>query len=479
MANIHSSSDYDYNRRQLLKLAGKGVVLGAAGLSLPNLLFMREAAGLDLDPNVQLFDGFMQIFFTGGPGIGQDIADYKNPADNPTTSFNPINMGVNDVYGNPMRVTDAIQNLAAKAQNDPMVSLAVVRSMRHNNNNHGTGQEMNTSWWQGALLNTMPAIAPTMAYYMQGKGVGIPAVLVNGDNGNNANNARGNTRIPTALTVTVGGNQNNNPVVEALSLPQGVDQARYSRRKAMLDQMNARFLSANPDGLAKAYEKATKDAFDITMKGEAAAAFDLAGKPLLPGGNNGIRQRATLAQNLLLAGVPYVSMGQGGNDYHGNANQSVTNNWQNNLDVYLPAMIDNLKASGKRYLIQICGDFDRTPDGKGGFGANDNGRDHWGEAQSHILIGVNQPKLKTTAVGDTGPRGTGTVNTTRRNGQPGVLVDPFPMAAMGYVVYRGMGINLFQPDGYYDIPTTLRDAPPVDRQIGLTDGVKLSNFLIA
>ena len=477
MANIHAGSDYDYNRRQLLKLAGKGVVLGAAGLSLPNLLFMREAAGVDLDPNLQLFDGFLQIFFTGGPGIGQDIADFKDPAENPTTTFNPINLGVNDVYNNPVQVTDAISNIAAKVTGDAAVSMAIVRSMRHNSNNHGQGQQHNTSWWDGPLMNMMPAIAPTMAYYMQGKGVGIPAVLVNGNNGNNANSANGNVRIPTALSVTVGGNQNNNPVVEALNLPQGVDQARYTRRKAMLDKMNAKFLQANPDQMAQAYEKATKDAFDITMKGEAAQAFDLTGATLLPSGNNGIRQRATLSQNLLLAGVPYVSMGIGGNDYHGNANQSVTNNWSNNVDVFLPAMIDNLKNSGKRYLIQLCGDFDRTPDGKGGFqGA---GRDHWGHAQTHVLIGVNQPKLKTTAAGDTGPRGVGTVNETRRSGQPGGLTDPFPMAAMGYVVYRSMGINLYQPDGYYDIPTQLREAPPAERQIGLTDGVKLSNFIIA
>ena len=354
MANIHTCSDYDYNRRQLLKLAGKGVVLGAAGLSLPNLLFMREAAGVNLDPNLQLFDGFMQLFMTGGPSIGQDVADYKDPADNPTTSFNPINLGVNDVYNQPVMVTDAIQNIAAKVMGDAAVSMSIVRSMRHNSNNHGNGQAMNTAWWEGGMLNQMPSIAPTMAYYMQGQGIGIPAVLVNGNNGNDANNARGNVRIPTALTVTVGGNQNNNPVVEALGLPQGVDGARYTRRKAMLDKMNAKFLSANPDGMARAYEKATKDAFDITMKGDAAQAFDLAGKTLLPAGNNGIAQWATLAQNLLLAGVPYISMGIGGNDAHGNTPNVITNNWQNNIDTFLPVMLENLKNSGKRYLIQIC-----------------------------------------------------------------------------------------------------------------------------
>ena len=32
------------------------------------------AAGVNLDPNLQLFDGFLRIFMTGGPSIGQDVS---------------------------------------------------------------------------------------------------------------------------------------------------------------------------------------------------------------------------------------------------------------------------------------------------------------------------------------------------------------------------------------------------------------------
>ena len=471
------------SRRTLLKLAAKGIVLGAAGLSLPNLLFLREAAGVELDRNLQLFDGFLQIFFNGGPSIGQDVADYKDPTENPTTAFNPIDLGVNDVYNSPIRVTDAIQNLAAKVMSDPAVSLAILRSMRHGLNDHRPAQRRNTSWWQEPEALRMPAIAPTFAHYLGGRGIGIPAVVLSdprggGRIGDGGNATRGNPEVPAALEVTLGQGPGSDPVVQALRLPPGVDAARYRRRRAMAEKLNARFLAKSPDAVAKAYAKATQDAYDVTLKGEAATAFELAGKPLLPGGNTAIRERATVAKNLLLSGVPYVTFGIGQNDAHGNTVNTIRTNWQENLDVFLPAMLDALKASGKRFLIQVCGDFDRTPDGKGQFlrGA---GRDHWGEAQTHLLFGVNQSKLKTTAVGDTGPRGLGTLNETRRGGVPGGLRDPFPMGALGYVIYRSMGINLFQPDGAFDLPTAQRDTPPVDRHVGLTEGVELSNHIIA
>ena len=80
------------------------------------------------------------------------------------------------------------------------------------------------------------------------------------------------------------------------------------------------------------------------------------------------------------------------------------------------------------------------------------------------MVSINQPKFKTTAIGDTGPDGAFTLNSSRRNGQPGQLVDPFEPKDLGGFVYRAMGIPLFAADGRADIPTPLgRNAPPVLR----------------
>ena len=71
------------------------------------------------------------------------------------------------------------------------------------------------------------------------------------------------------------------------------------------------------------------------------------------------------------------------------------------------------------------------------------------------MIGVNQPNMKTTAYGQTGPDG-------MFRERDGNLVDPVHPRDYGGVVYRSLGF----PTGLdvnYDIPLNDRMAPAVDR----------------
>jgi hypothetical protein len=291
-----------------------------------------------------------------------------------------------------------------------------------------------------------------MAYYFQGQGVGIPSVVIQGANGDRVNDS-GASRCPTALMAQAGGNQNANPTVQALQLPPGVDQARYDRRKSLLDKLNARFLASRPDLMAKAEEKATEDAYSVTSGGQAAKAFDLTGKTLVPAGDNGTAMRLTLAQELLKAGVPYVAMGIGGNDSHTGNFDTIGQNWGQSINKGLTAVAQNLKATGKRVLVTMYGDFGRTPASVNG-GSRD-GRDHYGSGFSVGILSINQPKFKMTAIGDTGPDGT--------NQAASGLVDPIEPADLGAFVYRSLGIQIGKPDGSFDVPLNGRNAPPVER----------------
>ena len=464
MAFVHcdctSEHSREITRRKLLELSGKGVALGALGLSLPGLMHMQEAYGLT--PENPFYDGVLCVTFNGGTGT-IDSLDPKPGSNN--NVFNTINLGANDVYNQPIVLSEVLPNLANLVQNDPAVGMGIVRSMWHGSNNHGNGQAMMAAFWRGQLLNSYPSQAPVFAHYLQGQGIGIPAVQINGNNLQGINDARG-ARVPTALQVDVGGNQNNNPIVQALGLPAGVDGARYTRRKDLIDKLNARFLgSRQVDTMAKAWEKATADAYNVTFQGDAARAFDLTGKTLLPAQNNQNAQRFTLAQELLKAGIPYVTCGIGGNDSHGNNMATVRNNWGQTFDRAVAAMAANLKATGKRYLIFTISDFARTPQTVAG---GRDGRDHWGGAMSNLLISINQPLFKTTAIGDTGPDGLWVEGTTGNGGagQLNMLRDPFEPAHLGYLVYSAMGIPMFAPDGRADVPTTTgRNAPPVDRTV--------------
>lgn len=455
-AHKNCSTCGDVTRRGFMKLSGTGVALGFMGSSLHQMLYMREALGVQ--PESAFYDAYLSIFFSGGP-THIDTWDPKPGTRSSYPNFQTIDLGVSDKYGQPVRIGGQFSagnvvfpDLANTVMTDPAIKLGVIRSFWHGSNNHGTGQMYMNGWWRSnTLVQQFPSVASAMAYYFQGQGLGIPSVVIQGNNGDRVN-AAGESRCPTALLVQVG--TGNNPVVEALRRPANVDQARYDRRKSLLDRLNQRFLASRPDTLVRAAEKAADDAYSVTSTGQAAAAFDLTGKTILaPGGNDGVARRMTLAQELLKAGIPYVAMGIGGNDSHGNNMGTVTRNWGTYINRGLTEMAQNLKATGKRVLVTMYGDFGRTPASVNSGGRD--GRDHWGGSFSVGVLSINQPKFKMTAIGDTGPEGLLQWNSG--------LVDPIAPADLGAFVYRSMGIQVGKVGGAFDVPLNARPAPPVDR----------------
>jgi hypothetical protein len=445
----HINCGCDEQRRDFLKKVGKtGVALGVMGLSMQSDMFMQRAYG-EVPREGQFYDHVLQVFFSGGPSQ-TDTWDPK-PGEN-TNQFGTISLGTNDKYGNDIQISEVFPNLANLVQNDANVGLGLLRSMSHGSNSHGNGQQYMNNFWRGTLSDLYPSTAAVMSYYFEGSGLGIPSVVINGNNGNGANDARA-SRVPTALRVGAGSGQGGNPVVRSLSLPGGVDAARYDRRKSLLEKLNARFLASRPDVIAKQFEDSTRDAVDITMRGDAARAFDLTGVPLVPGQNNGVRQRLTQAARLIEAGIPYVSCGIGGNDSHSNNMATIRRNWGREVDEGVVEVINRIQASGKRCLVLMGGEFGRSPAGKVPRGVD--GRDHWGDGFSWAMVSINQPKFQTGAWGDTGPRG---LYRVRDND----LVDPVEPKDLGGLVYRAMGFQVGMKVEY-DIPMNDREAPPVDR----------------
>lgn len=439
----------DDERREFLKKVGKtGIALGFAGLSMGSRNFMREAYGIQ--PEGAFYDCAMQVFFRGGPSQ-TDTWDVKPGSRN--NVFNTINLGVKDPYGEDVNISNVFPNLAALVMNDPAVGLGVVRSMVHRNNNHGTAQQYMANYWEGALNGVYPGSAAVMNYFFQGStnaALGIPSVVINGNAANGMNEAR-MSKVPTALQVNAGSGQGANPVVQALQLPPGVDVSRYQRRQTLIEKLNARFLASRPDAIAKAYEQSRKDAADVTIKGDAAKAFDLTGVPLVSGRDNGTRQRLTQAVRLLEAGVPYVACGIGGNDSHGNNRNTIMGNWGQSVDGGVVDIVNRLKASGKKAMIILGGEFGRTP---ASVANGRDGRDHWGDGFSWAVISVNQPKFKSGAYGSTGPDG-------MFRERDGNLVDPVHPRDFGALVYRSLGFQVGNVK--FDIPLNDRAAPAVDR----------------
>jgi hypothetical protein len=452
MANIRCSCDSD--RRSFLKKT-LGFTGGLFGMSLLNRFFMEEAYGITPDAGTQLYDACIQIFYSGGPSQ----TDTWDPKPGSVNNYFPtISLGTNDIYGRGINLSDVFQNISNLVQNDSAIDLGIVRSMTHGNGSHSDAQRWMNCYWQSPVEAIYPSTAAAMAYLQDGNSpTGIPSVLISGSNGNGSNDAKGST-CPTAFLST-------GSATSMLRRPSSTDAARYQRRRDLIKMFNAEYVPTRPDAALRAWDAAIDKAYDVTVNGSAAAAFDLNNKPRLPGGANapsGDITRLTLAQELVKAGIPYVSCGIGGNDTHSGNMARVRRNWGDTTDVAVAQMAQNLKATGKRVLIIMGGEFGRTPQtvAPKADGSVRDGRDHWPDGFSWAMLSINQPAFNTTAVGDTGPDGI----YRERNGN---LIDPVYPSALGGLVYRAMGFPIGSGE-QWDIPTSVGNKPPVDTNIALS-----------
>ncbi|MCO5170524.1 MAG: DUF1501 domain-containing protein [Planctomycetes bacterium] len=417
------------DRREFLRKAG--LTTGVLGLSLLGDRFLREAYGVTPSANLKRYDAIIQIFYDGAPSQ-TDTWDPKPGS--PNNVFNTIDLGAQDIYGQRIRISEVFPNLASLVTSDAAIGLGIVRSMSHNNGDHDTAQHWMNCFWQTPAAALYPSTAAVMAHYHKDQTgtLKMPSVLIRGSNGARANDAKG-SECPTAMQVF-----DLNSTVQMLRSPSGVDAARASRRRQLIEAFNGSYVPTRPDDELRAWDEAWRQAYDVTQSGQAAAAFDLTGKPTLPGGSGAsgtTLRNLTLAQELVKAGVPYVALGIGGNDSHTNNIATVQRSWGASTDVPVAEMARNLKATGKRVLVVMGGEFGRTPDTvrPDASGNRRDGRDHWGSGFSWAMLSINQPSFRTTAVGNTGPDGMWTSRSSTR------LVDAVQPSAFGAFLYRSMG----------------------------------------
>jgi len=168
-------------------------------------------------------------------------------------------------------------------------------------------------------------------------------------------------------------------------LPQAVDRARFGRRLAALDAMEADFARATGDakveGRRQVYAKAVRlmdspkiDAFDLASETEATKKAY---------GDTDFGRGCLVARRLVERGVKFVEVVLDGWDTHQNDFER-TQKLMGTLDPAFSALLDDLAARklAGRTLVACMGEFGRTPR----INAND-GRDHWPGAWSAVLAG--------------------------------------------------------------------------------------------
>jgi hypothetical protein len=243
--------------------------------------------------------------------------------------------------------------------------------------------------------------------------------------------------------------------VRDVALPQGLTGERFSSRQSIRQQI---------DRLKRIREEAAGDPLlavdefyqqgqELITSPEAQRAFDIHSEPDATRdkyGRNGFGQRALLARRLAEAGVPFVTLYEGGWDHHRTIFSSL-NTKLPPIDSSIAALITDLEQRGmlERTLVIVLGEFGRTPkvNSRGG-------RDHWSNAMSVMFAGGGTP-------------GGQVVGATDRQGYSPVerALSPENFAS---TVYRKLGIApgriVYTPEGkpvrYVSDPT------PIDELMG-------------
>jgi len=332
---------------------------------------------------------------------------------------------------------------------------AVVRSIQHNQGNHGagnhymmTGAPTRIPVGCGAFVSFHPSLGSVTAYERGGAKDGLPAYFsiprMSRSGGPNFLGAK------YAPFVVPDDPNNSSFRVRDVALPAGLEPDRFlSRRNVRLnvDRLPRIENEAAGDPVS-ALDEYYEQGYKLVLSPESQAAFDIHReneKVRDQYGRNSFGQRALLARRLVEAGVPFVTLYEGGWDHH----RSIFPAFEKRMpqvDNTVATLIEDLEARGllDTTLVVVLGEFGRTPKIN-----KDGGRDHWSNAMSVMFAGCGVPGG--TVVGATDDRGYAAIER---------ILSPENFAS---TVYRKLGID---PDKVYYTPQgrpahLVSDATPI------------------
>jgi len=174
--------------------------------------------------------------------------------------------------------------------------------------------------------------------------------------------------------------------VRDLSLPNGIDNARFERRRSALDAVNAHFAKKEKADSLTAMDTFYQRAYSLISSNQAREAFNIDAEPAAirdEYGRHEAGQRMLMARRLVAAGVRFVSLTFGGWDMH----TQITKGMKQQMPAFDQAfatLIRDMDRSGllKDTLVMVSSEFGRTPKIN-----KDAGRDHWPKVFSIALAG--------------------------------------------------------------------------------------------
>ncbi|TWT59147.1 hypothetical protein KOR42_25360 [Thalassoglobus neptunius] len=340
---------------------------------------------------------------------------------------------------------------------------AMIRSIRHDQGNHGAGNHYMMTGAPpripvgcGAYVSFHPSMGSVVAKKL-GKDNGLPAYFsmprMSRSGGPNFLGAR------FAPFVVADDPNRDNFRVRDVAIPKSLAEERFQGRtdlRSKIDQMLRLNDEASGDPVA-AFDEYYRQGFDLVTSPDAQQAFDIEREDPETRdryGRDSFGQRCLLARRLVEAGVPFITVYDGGWDHHSNifgALRKRLPNWDNSV----ATLIQDLKERGllDTTLVVALGEFGRTPKISTLSGQTTPGRDHWANAMSVLMAGGGTP-------------GGAVIGATDRKGFSAVDRVLFPENFVS-TIYTKLGINpdemLYTPQGR---PTHLvSDPTPISELI--------------
>ncbi|MBP6785110.1 MAG: DUF1501 domain-containing protein, partial [Verrucomicrobiales bacterium] len=171
-----------------------------------------------------------------------------------------------------------------------------------------------------------------------------------------------------------------------LTLPGGVDNARFERRRTMLEAVDSHFRNMEKADSIDAMDSFYQKAYGLIGSAEAREAFDLTketDKMKERYGKNTAGMRMLLGRRLVESGVRLVTLTYGGWDMHDNIKGNIASQVPA-FDQALAALLSDLDERGllDSTMVMVSSEFGRTPKIN-----KTDGRDHWPKVFSTMLAG--------------------------------------------------------------------------------------------
>ncbi|MSQ96960.1 MAG: DUF1501 domain-containing protein [Gemmataceae bacterium] len=386
------------SRRDCLKLGL--TALGGTGF-VEMLRLQAQGSGTSAAPARSC----ILIWMDGGPTHYETFDPKPDAPAEIRGDFQPIQTRTTGVY-----YSQHMQRLAGISD-----KTAIVRSIRHDQGNHGAGNHYMMTGAPpripvgcGAFVSFHPSLGSVTAHE-RGAPHGLPAYFsmpsMSRSGGPNFLGAR-------YAPFIVDDNPNSADFrVRDVALPRGLSEGRFDSRREIRSEVDRmqRIADQEAGDPVNALDEHYQQGYNLIRSREAQAAFDIHREPNRVReqyGRNPFGQRALLARRLVEAGVPFITLYDGGWDHHTNVFNSLTQRLPS-WDATVATLIEDLDQRGMlaSTMVIALGEFGRTPQVN-----RDAGRDHWSNSMSVLFAGAGTPGNQ--AIGATDVRGYSPVGRT-------------------------------------------------------------------